>query len=394
MAASSALFAPDPGAVDSDVARLFSNKAPKGRRKASGAARPPAKQAAAVAAAAAALRAAAAMAEAPGSKRGRGDDSDDSDGPTKPPTQFQRAAARRVSAKMERAGKAAAARAEPPAAAPTDGEAERERLGRSVFVGNIPVSASRRALERHFSSFGTVESVRIRSAAAANPKMGKRAAVITQSIDTSVRDSVNAYVVFADAKAASTAVEAANGAVAFGRHLRVDHASPHGESAAQGALRPKRSVFVGSLPWEADEEQLWSLFEPCGKIEYVRLVRDGASQQGKGFGYVCFTQKESVEKALGVHGSEIGGRAIRVFRCANSNNAKRVRAREERRKTKKLGGATGGAGVGKPDHKPKAAFAKTAGQKLKRARKEKLAVKHKRKDKKRGAAQKAAKRVR
>ena len=95
--------------------------------------------------------------------------------------------------------------------------------------------------------------MRIRSAASGNLKMGQRAAVpshtvachsceergltavtwsqvITGTIDSEVRDTVNAYVVFAEAADAKTAVSKGNGAVAFGRHLRVDKATRQGES--------------------------------------------------------------------------------------------------------------------------------------------------------------------
>jgi hypothetical protein len=59
-----------------------------------------------------------------------------------------------------------------------------ERLSRTAFVGNIPTSATRKQLVKHFAAFGLVESVRIRSAATSNPKLSKRATMITGAIDT------------------------------------------------------------------------------------------------------------------------------------------------------------------------------------------------------------------
>lgn len=51
----------------------------------------------------------------------------------------------------------------------------------------------------------------------------------------------------------------------------------------------KRSVFVGSLPFDAEEEELWKFFADCGAIDNVRLIRDKKTNIGKGIGYVQFT---------------------------------------------------------------------------------------------------------
>ncbi len=184
-----------------------------------------------------------------------------------------------------------------------------ERLERTVFVGNVPPATKRLELQRHFSSFGKVESVRIRSAASA-PKISKKAAVITGNIDTSIRDGVNAYIVFASADAVEAAIDS-NGKFAFGRHLRVD-AATRGERTPGTA---RRSVFLGNLPFDVQDEAIWRVFSECGKVEYVRIVRDANTQQGKGFGYVCFESKGSVEMALERHETKLFGRAIRVQRC-------------------------------------------------------------------------------
>ena len=107
----------------------------------------------------------------------------------------------------------------------------------------------------------------------------------------------------------------ANGAVAFGRHLRVDPASTRGDPPPSNH---KRSVFLGNLAFDINEEALWTMFSPCGPIENVRLVRDWQTQRGKGFGYVCFAVKDAVEAALELHESRLGDRPIRVSRCKSA----------------------------------------------------------------------------
>lgn len=64
--------------------------------------------------------------------------------------------------------------------------------------------------------------------------------------------------------------------------------------------RNKRTLFIGNLPFDTDEEELRSFFESgmqkqkapldSGKsedlVESVRLIRSKDQQKGKGFGYV------------------------------------------------------------------------------------------------------------
>ena len=222
------------------------------------------------------------------------------------------------------------------------------KLARTVYVGNVPADATRKAIKRHFVTYGAVESVRLRSASAANPKMSQRAAVITGEL---AGDAVCAYVVFEDAACAKKAIEA-TGAVAFERHLRISAAARPGESSAAAAKHDaSRCVFLGNLPFDIAEETLWTLFERCGPVQYVRLVREQRTQQGKGFGYVCFVDAGSVERALELHGTRIasapsedgkptGGRDVRVFRCNTGKS-------HQRHATQLLGGTVSGAPTGK-----------------------------------------------
>lgn len=73
-----------------------------------------------------------------------------------------------------------------------------------------------------------------------------------------------------------------------GRHLRVDLANGEGSSKD-----PKLSVFIGNLPFTATEEGLRTWVAPAvdggnDSITNVRLVRDKATNRGKGIAYVAF----------------------------------------------------------------------------------------------------------
>ncbi|GAB0490428.1 hypothetical protein MMPV_001665 [Pyropia vietnamensis] len=181
----------------------------------------------------------------------------------------------------------------------------------------------------------------------------------------------------------AAAIAALNGSVWHRKHLRVDMAWPSAGSAAQGGeplsaagtdvagastvvATPeydyKRCVFVGNLPFDVMDEELWELFSPpplsqltdgsdaaavnggllgkdvarakkrarretkeveatnaavaaaesdhtamatrdanrLDRVTAVRVVRDGASGMGKGFGYITFASPAGVHRVLSV----------------------------------------------------------------------------------------------
>ena len=106
------------------------------------------------------------------------------------------------------------------------------------------------------------------------------------------RDSMNAYVVMGtDAEA--TAALAFNGQQIGGKTVRVDLAG------AAKAHDESRSVFLGSLPFAATEDDVRRHFRDCGAITSVRLVRDAKTNLGKGFGFVLFEVRVVCERSSG-----------------------------------------------------------------------------------------------
>jgi RNA recognition motif-containing protein len=45
-------------------------------------------------------------------------------------------------------------------------------------------------------------------------------------------------------------------------------------------------LYVGNLSFNTDEQQLEQLFAPIGEVASVRLIRDHATGQSRGFGFV------------------------------------------------------------------------------------------------------------
>ncbi|KAG2180995.1 hypothetical protein INT43_008577 [Umbelopsis isabellina] len=188
---------------------------------------------------------------------------------------------------------------------------EQEKNERTVFVGNLPVSTIQKEnykdLKKTFAEYGEIVSIRFRSIAFSE-LLPRKAAFISGKLHPE-RDVLNAYVVYTDKASAEKALEM-NAQVFHDKHLRVDSAAnPKNHDR-------KKSVFVGSLPFDAQEEQLWEFFKECGDIENVRIVRDAKTNIGKGIAYVQFSDRDSVDLALQLKDKKFGGkRKLRLDRC-------------------------------------------------------------------------------
>ncbi|KAJ3342913.1 hypothetical protein HDU93_000572 [Gonapodya sp. JEL0774] len=75
--------------------------------------------------------------------------------------------------------------------------------------------------------------------------------------------------------------------------------------------RPPYTAYVGNLPYEIHEEAIKEFFQPL-KIKSVRLTKDRDTGKLKGFGYVEFEDRESLEQAVADGGAELDGRRIRI----------------------------------------------------------------------------------
>lgn len=186
---------------------------------------------------------------------------------------------------------------------------------RTVFVGNLPVSCTKQMLKSIFKEFGYIESLRFRSVARADPTMSRKQATIQRKTHPK-RHNLNAYIVFKEECDAVKALQRNGMEIANGFHIRVDLASK------DNTHDQKRSIFVGNLPYDMEEEVLRKHFSECGKVEAVRLIRDRNTGLGKGFGYVLFASTDDVFLALKLDSSEIMGRKIRVNRCVKKEKLK------------------------------------------------------------------------
>ncbi|PKU79152.1 RNA-binding protein 34 isoform X2 [Dendrobium catenatum] len=193
---------------------------------------------------------------------------------------------------------------------------DESKLLRTVFIGNLPLKTKIKALKREFARFGEIESVRIRSVPLVDTKAPRKAAVIKGQINEEV-DSMNAYIVFKEEQSAHAALS--NNMTQIGEnHIRVDMACPP-RKKMKGDARlydRKRTAFVGNLPFDVKDEELYQLF--CGlsqsepNVEAVRVIRDPNTSIGKGIAYVLFKTRDAANNVCKRRDLKIRDRNLRV----------------------------------------------------------------------------------
>eukprot|EP00727_Mastigamoeba_balamuthi_P012654 m51a1_g8010 hypothetical protein (349) ;mRNA; f:174249-175842 len=161
----------------------------------------------------------------------------------------------------------------------------------------------------------TVLSVRFRSFGVADPALPSKAALALGQLHEQ-RDTMNAYVVLASDPECAAAVAELDGVAWRGKHLRVDRAEGGGQ------LDHRTTVFVGALPYDAQEEALRALFADCGPVRAVRVVRDAKAGSCLGYAFVSFASRDAVQLALLKNGAKACGRSIRVTRCLKDPKAR------------------------------------------------------------------------
>lgn len=74
-----------------------------------------------------------------------------------------------------------------------------------------------------------------------------------------------------------------------------------------------KNIYVGNLPFDANEEELQAAFEAHGKVDKVTVVRDRDTGQPRGFAFVEMANDGEAEKAMAsLNGSALRGRTLNV----------------------------------------------------------------------------------
>lgn len=196
-------------------------------------------------------------------------------------------------------------------------ENELEKAERTVFVGNVNASVvgskpMYKKFKKLFSQYGKIQSIRFRSISF-DDAVPRKVAFAKKKLHSS-RDTLNAYVVFAEKEPSLKCVPKLNATEFEHAHLRVDHV------AHPAPKDNKRTIFVGNLDFEEKEETLWRYFnsKTDNDVESVRVIRDAKTNVGKGFALVQFKDTLSVNKSLLLNDKPMSAEKKRKLRISKA----------------------------------------------------------------------------
>ncbi len=171
-----------------------------------------------------------------------------------------------------------------------------------IYVGNLPFSIDEQEVSDAFAAHGLVERVHLVS----DRETG--------------RPKGFGFVTMSDDEQAKQAIAALNGSELGGRPIKVNAVEPREGRDNRDSRDSRRDdgpsgtdIYVGNLPFSADEQEVIDLFTPHGTVLRFKPIMDRETGRPRGFGFITM-EDESAAKAAAeaLDGTELGGRPLRV----------------------------------------------------------------------------------
>jgi RNA recognition motif-containing protein len=73
------------------------------------------------------------------------------------------------------------------------------------------------------------------------------------------------------------------------------------------------NIYVGNLTPDTTEDELREAFGSFGEITTIKIIRDGATGESRGFGFIEMSSEDQAKAAIdGMNGKELKGNALHV----------------------------------------------------------------------------------
>jgi RNA recognition motif-containing protein len=73
-----------------------------------------------------------------------------------------------------------------------------------------------------------------------------------------------------------------------------------------------KNIYVGNLPWSADDAALADLFSNHGEVISARVITDRDTGRSRGFGFVEMDESAADAAISALNGTDMGGRPLKV----------------------------------------------------------------------------------
>ncbi len=80
----------------------------------------------------------------------------------------------------------------------------------------------------------------------------------------------------------------------------------------KGAKGSSKTIYVGNLPYRANEHDVKELFEEFGEVFAVRLMMDKRTGKRRGFGFVVMDNANAADAIDALNNCEFGDRTLKV----------------------------------------------------------------------------------
>jgi len=94
-----------------------------------------------------------------------------------------------------------------------------------------------------------------------------------------------------------------------------------------------KKIYVGNLPWSADEAGLRELFSSVGEV-HSAVISDRETGRSRGFGFIEMDDSDAEKAISQLNGQELDGRQLRINEARDRND-------------RSGGGRSGGGGGGR-----------------------------------------------
>ncbi|XP_070165061.1 RNA-binding protein squid isoform X6 [Polyergus mexicanus] len=153
---------------------------------------------------------------------------------------------------------------------------------RKLFVGGLSWETTDKELREHFSTYGDIESINVKT----DPNTG--------------RSRGFAFIVFAKAESLDKIMAAGDHVI---NNKKVD---PKKAKARHG------KIFVGGLSTELSDDDIKNFFSQFGSIVEVEMPFDKTKNQRKGFCFITFESEQVVNELLKTSKQTINGKEVDV----------------------------------------------------------------------------------
>lgn len=101
------------------------------------------------------------------------------------------------------------------------------------------------------------------------------------------------------------------------------------QTGVNGGGRNPNRLYFGNLSFDKGKEDVETIFNDCGQITDIHIIRDRFTQRSQGYGFITFATKEGKDKAVAKNGQSVFGRQLKVNSEAKSKpDGGRVKTRQ------------------------------------------------------------------